>query len=693
MPEEEEEAPGITEQIENEIDILQRHIEVLEYILSQQGTTGITELSNELGYEHSRLRYSLRVLKEEQLIESTSTGIKITDRATNEIEDYNNDLEQIQSRIVDAGEQLGLEVNTEASREHAEARDEPLDQFVQTAPPEAVTDRFGSFDPLLKHEDAEIRESAVRRLLEIAEDESEYVTELTTVSAIADLLHSENSNITSSGLSLIRAIVDHDPGSGEPALPTLFERINKEDTPALLYKTIELFGEIAAAAPDTAQEMIEQRLGDVPNVDDEKRVDIVQSLNGVVAADNGVALLRPHTTSIMNLLDSANENVRIPVADTVRVLAENDAALLDDHRDRIVELLEDDSPRVREAAIEILTELTISTATLTRISQLAEEDPSEDVRETASDVLEGVPTPESESNTTGEVLVSAQIPATSEPISLRAADLSYDQFEFDDEKDLIGVGGQARVYRARVPDEDVTVALKQPSFDMTNPKEVYDRILTEARNWSRWDDHPHIVEVLDWGSTPGPWIALEYMDGGSLKEYIGTMGVEQRLWTTYAIASAVAHANTKGLAHHDIKPNNILFKETPDDQWDVPKVADWGLSREIIKATGSISQATPDYAAPEHFDALMPSSPVDERTDVYQLGVVCYELLTGTHPSHLSGDVPSPTDIDDSLPDRVDTLISTAITHDRDERFEHSLLFKKNIEGILSDEFPTLLEK
>ncbi|MDB2294594.1 serine/threonine-protein kinase, partial [Halorubrum ezzemoulense] len=234
--------------------------------------------------------------------------------------------------------------------------------------------------------------------------------------------------------------------------------------------------------------------------------------------------------------------------------------------------------------------------------------------------------------------------------------------------------------------------LKQPSFSTTVSTDTYDHILKEAHNWSQWDDHPHIVQVLDWGTQPGPWIALEYMDGGTLDEYIGSMSVEQRLWTAYMIGSAVAYANIKGLAHHDIKPNNILFRKTPEGKWNLPKVADWGLSREIIQATGSISQATPDYAAPEHFNAIMPEEPVDERTDIYQLGVICYEVLTGTHPNHLRGNVPLPSTIDESLPSGIDDVISKAIIQDRDERYEHALVFRQEIETVLSSEFPSLLD-
>ncbi|MDB2294680.1 protein kinase, partial [Halorubrum ezzemoulense] len=149
--------------------------------------------------------------------------------------------------------------------------------------------------------------------------------------------------------------------------------------------------------------------------------------------------------------------------------------------------------------------------------------------------------------------------------------------------------------------------------------------------------------VFDWDANGPPWVAIEYLAGGTLADRIDEMGVAHRLWTAYALADAVAYASGEhGVTHHDLKPQNILFQNMPDGAWDVPKICDWGLARKLIQHDGSISQSTPKYAAPEQFDAILPNTDVGVHTDVYQLGVVCYELLTGKHPAHLRGEVRPP---------------------------------------------------
>lgn len=719
--EETEDIPGVLDRFQNEVTTLQRHFEVLK-ILYEQSPAGNVEIANKLGYPQSKVRFSLRVLEEENLIEPTAQGAVLTDDADDEIENYNRKLDQLQNRIAStANEELEVVVNTSTPSKKGSTTDTPPTELIPTASPEAIADRFGSFDPLLEHDDSKVREVTVKRLVELAENNPQQVTEFASISVISERLLDESSDVIRSGFTLLEEIVEYDPDIAQPALPVLIDRINRDDTLVFVTKAINLFGEIASSDPEEARAIIDRQLVDLPAAKETKRVDVANSLNGVVASEDGPKILKPFLSPIVGLLEDPSEDVRIPAAGIIQEFAESDAVSLDAYHADIAELLTDDSPRAREIGIEIVDNLgTLDTKIVTTVRNLAEEDPNEDVRTTASDVLNTMPSPDTDSRvgdeapaptTESEATQSVsgsegsesdsfsdadgirdKIPTSSDIVGSGSLELSYDQFQFDEEADLIGTGGQARVYRADVPDEDITIALKQPSFSTTVSKDTYDRILKEARNWSQWDHHPHIVQVLDWGTEPGPWIALEYMDGGTLDEYIGSMSVEQRLWTAYVIGSAVAYANIKGLAHHDIKPNNILFHKTPEGQWDLPKVADWGLSREIIQATGSISQATPDYAAPEHFNAIMPEEPVDERTDIYQLGVICYEILTGAHPNHLRRDVPLPTSIDESLPSSIDDVISKAITQDRDNRYEHALVFRQEIETILSSEFPSLLD-
>lgn len=264
-------------------------------------------------------------------------------------------------------------------------------------------------------------------------------------------------------------------------------------------------------------------------------------------------------------------------------------------------------------------------------------------------------------------------------------DLTYNQFHFNESADKIGRGGNAIVYQATVSEEDLTLALKQPLLDQTVSIGTVKRILGEAKKWARVDDHPYIADVVDWGNEPVPWVAIEYLDGGDLIEQGPEQQLPQRLWTAYAIVDAVAYASGQhGVTHHDLKPENILFKKMPVDTWDIPKVCDWGLAKELIKHDRSISQATPKYAAPEQNPAVLPEADAGVHTDVYQLGVICYELLTGEYPNHLRGEVCPPTEVEPTLPTALNSTILRAMSHERANRYEHPIQFRDSLSDVLS---------
>lgn len=264
--------------------------------------------------------------------------------------------------------------------------------------------------------------------------------------------------------------------------------------------------------------------------------------------------------------------------------------------------------------------------------------------------------------------------------------LSYNHFEFDRSTDKLGRGGNAVVYKATILRKDLTVALKQPFPGKTVTNETFEQILSEANKWTKVDGHPYIANVVDWGVDAYPWIAIEYLDGGTLIEKRSEMALSQRLWTAYAIADAVAYASGQhGITHHDIKPQNILFKQMPSGMWDVPKVCDWGIARELLTHDGSNNQATQRYAAPEQNSKILPDTDVGVQTDVYQLGVVCYELLTSEYPDHLTGNVSPPSTIDSSLPPSLDEVILKALAHDPTERFDHPIQFRDAFVDILSE--------
>lgn len=154
-------------------------------------------------------------------------------------------------------------------------------------------------------------------------------------------------------------------------------------------------------------------------------------------------------------------------------------------------------------------------------------------------------------------------------------------------------------------------------------------------------DHPNIAKVLDAGTTPEgrPYFVMEYVPGSPFTDYCdtGKLGLRARLQLFVLACRAVQHAHQKGIIHRDIKPSNVLIKDT--DAGPVPKVIDFG----VAKAIGEVSPeetsltlhagivGTPMYMSPEQ-TSLSASEDVDTRTDVYSLGAMLYELLTGSTP-------------------------------------------------------------
>jgi protein kinase-like protein len=200
----------------------------------------------------------------------------------------------------------------------------------------------------------------------------------------------------------------------------------------------------------------------------------------------------------------------------------------------------------------------------------------------------------------------------------------------------IGGGGMADVFRAhdRTLDRDVALKVMRPAF--ANDPEFAERFHREAEALGAID-HPNIVRVLDYGATAdGPFIVMEFVSGGTLRDLIRARGrVDQ--YEAAGIAAAVADgleaAHLRGVLHRDLKPDNVLM-----DAEGHPKIADFGIARlaaaTAITRTGEVL-GTPQYLAPEQ----MSGDVVDERADVYALGVILYEMLTGTQPT--GGSTPS----------------------------------------------------
>jgi eukaryotic-like serine/threonine-protein kinase len=218
----------------------------------------------------------------------------------------------------------------------------------------------------------------------------------------------------------------------------------------------------------------------------------------------------------------------------------------------------------------------------------------------------------------------------------------------------LGRGGMAEVYKAFDTRLDRTVAFKiirDGIFGREVLAHMAGRFEQEAQALARLT-HPHIVRIYDYGLHEGtPYLVMELLEGGSLKQHTGlphSPGEAAAL--LLPVAEALAHAHKQGILHRDVKPGNILI--TADKR---PMLTDFGIARmldmsedETVSATG-VGVGTPEYMAPEQ--AL--GEAVDGRADVYGLGVVLYELLTGRRPfeadtplavlyQHLNDPLPQP---------------------------------------------------
>ena len=226
---------------------------------------------------------------------------------------------------------------------------------------------------------------------------------------------------------------------------------------------------------------------------------------------------------------------------------------------------------------------------------------------------------------------TAQFLRTWSPPSPEELASLFPQFE---DLEWVGRGGMAAVYRARQPALDRFVALKLLPPEAASDPTFAERFRTEARALAQLS-HPNIVSVHDSGQTPDGhlFMVMEYVAGGDLSEVLadGPLPVTRALSIASAVATALDYAHTHGVIHRDIKPANILLR---DDG--TVKVADFGLARQHADSaaatnglTGEGSAVgTPAYMAPEQ----RAGRTVDGRTDIYSLGVMLYEMLTGDLP-------------------------------------------------------------
>ncbi len=250
--------------------------------------------------------------------------------------------------------------------------------------------------------------------------------------------------------------------------------------------------------------------------------------------------------------------------------------------------------------------------------------------------------------------------------------------------ELIGGGGMADVYKAHDILLDRPVAVKLLHEQFSNDAEFVNKFTIEARH-SAGINHPNIVNIFDVGQDAGRhFIVMEYVAGETLKARIqreGHLSVAESLSIAKEIASALVQAHRMNIIHCDIKPHNILITREGH-----VKVADFGIARAVSAATmtyGNNVVGSVHYFSPEQAKGTT----LTPKTDVYSLGVVMYEMLTGQLPfngetpvaialKHLQDTAPSVRQLDSSIPPVVEAIVSKAMTKDPDARPESSQLVR-----------------
>ena len=243
---------------------------------------------------------------------------------------------------------------------------------------------------------------------------------------------------------------------------------------------------------------------------------------------------------------------------------------------------------------------------------------------------------------------------------------------------LIASGGMGEVFQAHDRVLDRTVALKVLRAGVGSDADFIERFRKEATIAGRLS-HPNIVQVYDWGrgEDGSAYMAMEFVDGQNLREVLNANGrlrpsIASRI--TAQVCAALEAARKAGLVHRDVKPENILL--TPDGG---VKVADFGLSRTMAESRATqagVLMGTAHYLAPEQVEG----DQSDHRSDIYALGVVLYEMLTGETPftgdnplviayQRVRHDVPAPSQRIGGIPPGLDDVVSRATARDVDRRF------------------------
>ncbi len=239
---------------------------------------------------------------------------------------------------------------------------------------------------------------------------------------------------------------------------------------------------------------------------------------------------------------------------------------------------------------------------------------------------------------------------------------------------LIGEGGMATVYKAFQPSLNRHVAVKVLYYQEDTSRV---RFLREAKAIAALR-HRNILIIYEYGEQDNvPFIVMEYVPGGTLEDRLNGQPLEWRRMVelTIPVAEALAYAHSHGIIHRDVKPSNILM---PQDDW--PVLADFGLVKRSEDEKGltmsGMFMGTPSYIAPEQAR----DAGVDFRADMYSLGVIMFEMITGRLPfdyenpnkillAHVMDPPPRPTDLNPNCPPELEAIILKSLAKNPDDRY------------------------
>jgi serine/threonine protein kinase len=259
-------------------------------------------------------------------------------------------------------------------------------------------------------------------------------------------------------------------------------------------------------------------------------------------------------------------------------------------------------------------------------------------------------------------------------------------------REQLGEGGMATVYKAYDTRLERSIAIKVIRAEKTNAPSFLARFEREARALAQLS-HSNIVKVLDYGEHEGmPFLVMEYIPGGTLKQALkAPLPYQEAAKLIAPVARALEYAHQRKIIHRDIKPANILMNEMGQ-----PMLSDFGIAklmeaddREALTGTG-VGMGTPEYMAPEQGSG---AAKVDQRADIYSLGIVFYEMITGRKPfqadtplavvyKQVNDPLPSPRLYIPGLPDSVERVLIKVLAKDPEDRYQSMAAFADALENL-----------